>query len=831
MYSQDEKILILGSLFHDIGKFEQRCTGNPEKKTHQIIGGKFADDLKTEFMNILDNNEESFNLMKNIILQHHNKNLNDELVKIVQKADHISAGERVEIESNEEMGEIWSHKYLASLFSKVRLLSDEEINPMYFKQVELTKGRYDAMIPKEKAEAEISKFGNENYKKFFIDLQSVLNFYNTIKDFDTIINLILVLFEKYLWCIPDFTGSSETDISLYNHLKDVCGLSLAIYKSKESEKLNLVIGDLPGIQDYIFGIVNKKPAKILRGRSINVQVLTRNFATKFLNEFGATEANLVMFAGGKFYILAPDNDEFNAKFDKSIKEIEEYLINEYNYELQFNAGYYSFVYENLIKKDNNGKRLLTFGEVIERATENTNSNRFKLFKDTLNPSLAENYVLNFEYIKSNGEESDNIKCKVTDKPIKIKRDRKIDIGDEEIKVDKTVKTEYDIGHQIVESNLVLEMGENSFEVLRCEEFKDYIKNGNENAVKVLINPDLIELLKSKDHINLFRNMRFFEVANYTSGINNVMSFEDMSKEQEGAKYLSLIKGDIDNLGMIMAYGLSNDYKDLTGISRTTTLSNHLKYYFSFFMNGFLKFIDETGLKKNKTQSFNSSSYVIFAGGDDLMIVCPQTKSLELLTEFNAKFEEFVCKNPEVHISYSITNFNHSTPIRIVSDISEENQKEVKKPDKLNNDIKNNCNNIINNADSFLSEKNKATTYIFNTRVKNYGLNDLLNLKEQYYGWHEAEQQKISMGVIRNTLRLTEIMKEWREKEDTSKLIWHPYLSYMINRLLKKDGKYKDDEIGKLYDEILSINKSKEGKNLKETILYPALCEVIYKLRK
>ena len=88
-----------------------------------------------------------------------------------------------------------------------------------------------------------------------------------------------------------------------------------------------------------------------------------------------------------------------------------------------------------------------------------------------------------------------------------------------------------------------------------------------------------------------------------------------------------------------------------------------------------------------------------------------------------------------------------------------------------------------------------------------------------------------MGVIRNTLRLTEIMKEWKEKDDTSKLIWHPYLTYMINRLLKSDGKYRDVEIGTLYDQILTINKSKEGKSLIETILYPALCGVIYKLRR
>jgi len=102
----------------------------------------------------------------------------------------------------------------------------------------------------------------------------------------------------------------------------------------------------------------------------------------------------------------------------------------------------------------------------------------------------------------------------------------------------------------------------------------------------------------------------------------------------------------------------------------------------------------------------------------------------------------------------------------------------------------------------------------------------LDLEDKYFDWHESD--KISMGVIRNTLRLTEIMKKWRDNNDSSKLIWHPYLSYMINRNLKGKG---NTEIDNLYKEILSISNTSEGTILKEQILFPALCGVIYKLRR
>lgn len=87
-----EKVLILGALFHDIGKFEQRCTKNPDKKKHQVLGVDFVDSglLKDKFIRILG--EDGFNSFKNIISEHHRSKTID-LTGIVQIADHLSASE------------------------------------------------------------------------------------------------------------------------------------------------------------------------------------------------------------------------------------------------------------------------------------------------------------------------------------------------------------------------------------------------------------------------------------------------------------------------------------------------------------------------------------------------------------------------------------------------------------------------------------------------------------------------------------------------------------------------------------------------------------------
>ncbi len=67
-----------------------------------------------------------------------------------------------------------------------------------------------------------------------------------------------------------------------------------------------------------------------------------------------------------------------------------------------------------------------------------------------------------------------------------------------------------------------------------------------------------------------------------------MTFGKLAKQGEDVNYLTMIKGDIDNLGLLMALGLDRDKNSLSAISRTTTMSNHLKYFFSFYLNEFLR---------------------------------------------------------------------------------------------------------------------------------------------------------------------------------------------------------------------------------------------------
>jgi len=841
--TSEEKAILLGALFHDIGKFEQRVLNR--HIPHSELGKLFVENLKDKVLKILENDENAFQNVKEIIAEHHNKNSASQLVNTVRTADHLSASERVDFDEEDNWQDKWSHKFLTSLFSKIYLneTDTQKRKKKYYAHKLLTEKHYKIIIPEYEEESNIKKdnpkYPQETFDKFIENVKSVLSLYETENDFAQIINLLLTVFEKYMWCIPDFTGSENTDISLYNHLKDVAGLSQAIFKSDKNEtKLNLIIGDLPGIQKYIFNVAYKKPAKVLRGRSIYVQILTRRFATMILNKLGLTDANLIMLAGGKFYIVAQNSSDFESKFHDVLNDIDKILERDFNFQLSFSAVAHKFDYENLKNKK------ITFGDVIDDASYKLLQKRNKQFESIFfnYDYFDENkFVLPSKYIEN--EDSNKVKCAVTDLP--IREDRKGNIEGEQ--VDKQVENEYKVGSLAPKNNLVIEFSEDYSEVLEVNPLSEYKKNSNP---KILLNPFLDELLKTENRKkDVLRNSQIIEVANYVTKARDknektlekqVMDFEQMETYNNGAQMMTLIKGDVDNLGLIMSSGLvgnkdrdseKGEPKDLTGISRTTTLSNHLKYFFSFSLNGFLEDWEKGKIGKTVEDNFTDDQkvYTVFAGGDDLMIICPQSSSLKLLNELNKTFEEFVCENPEVHISYSLTNFKHNTPIRIVADMAEENQSEAKVAFKNKNILE----EIKTKSTVFYKPEDKAALRLFDTNLKNVLIDEILRYKYKHISWVEDDSNKMSQGVLRNLLYFSKIMKDFRETGDTRFIMWHPKLTYLVNRVLKNsNGEYYNNEVGEFVDTILSINKGENPEAIiLEQIIYPVVCEAIYGTRK
>ena len=83
----------------------------------------------------------------------------------------------------------------------------------------------------------------------------------------------------------------------------------------DEEKLLLIQGDFFGIQEFIFatgGETQRRAAKLLRGRSFYVSLLTECAALAILDRLALPPTSQVINAAGKFLIVAPNTDATRA---------------------------------------------------------------------------------------------------------------------------------------------------------------------------------------------------------------------------------------------------------------------------------------------------------------------------------------------------------------------------------------------------------------------------------------------------------------------------------------------------------------------------------------
>lgn len=153
------------------------------------------------------------------------------------------------------------------------------------------------------------------------------------------------LFMIYASHIPAATvGKVVPDVSIYDHSKTTAALASAIYlyhkqkgtlletekiKDYDEKKFLIVSGDFYGIQNFIFsegGSTNKALAKLLRGRSFTVSLISELAADMLCKEIGLTTASIVLSAAGKFTIIAPNTEDTKDKVITVEDNINKWLI-------------------------------------------------------------------------------------------------------------------------------------------------------------------------------------------------------------------------------------------------------------------------------------------------------------------------------------------------------------------------------------------------------------------------------------------------------------------------------------------------------------------------
>lgn len=829
--------VILSALFHDIGKIIQGTNYfeniSKEYKAHSGCGKRLLEKLFEE--KIIK--EEFFNkkLIYNLIENHHDKDIQtkkDELreilhlVNLISVSDNFSSSERADIDKGKIGGNPRINALLESIFTKV--FEKNVKNNFYYLITKLRNNeKLENLIPINEKDTTGIQSDYTDIMQIFI--KELKNLYINHKNVFNYISAIQGLMEEYFWAIPSITIAKDNDISIYDHALTTSAIAAVLYKyHKENNTLNMddidnirdskkdkflfITGDITGIQNFIFNIETINPkglSKELRGRSFFVGLLGTIISLKILYELDLPPTSKIIDAGGKFIILAPNTESTK----KKIKEISEIIIREVilftggslipviDYETCFNANY--FKRKESDKKDNNKNNDDTENMYVLIKKLQYNMEIAKCKK--LNLNYKDLYFLKAEYEKylnngicdsckvhpKNGEEC-NI-CNLT----KI-------LGKLIVKKENGF-----INFKKIDNIIYKKIDENTFQFLGFEiSFGDFCSDAfysekihaeKENLAKTRDISNYIPNIDKKEignkidiqneNIDIIENSLCYYCKNKCESLQDRINIRDSgiltfqciathtpyNNHGIAVDHLALLKGDVDNLGIIFSNGLGENLI----LSRYISLSRMINLFFSYY----LKFL----LYKEFPYI-----YTVYAGGDDFLLIGPWEQIIEAVLKIREEFQKYVSYNSQLHFSAAINIFRPKEPVLEAAERADELLDEAKDSGKNKISIFGET-NYWDDMQKIIDLKDKLQQYIADGKLNNSALYRFLKYKNLY---------------------------DLYKQEEKIEYLKYDYLfSYDIRRNLKID----DDDV---FSEFLNNLKKESLKILKIPLYW-----VIYKNRK
>lgn len=449
-------------------------------------------------------------------------------------------------------------------------------------------------------------------------------------DFYGFITNAMDIVKRYFWCVA---SAEDKSLSLYDTLKTKIAIEMALEKEKIETSANenkylLIGGDISGIQKYIYALEDTEGvAKRLRARSFFIKLVSDVSSYKIIKELGLLVENIIISSGGKFYILAQNTKESIEKLELIKESINKTLYREYFASLFLNLEWIELNEKELEEE---------FSKKYDELNDKLEIGKGKKFAE----EILENPIIERELYNQNTKVKVCNICKkelvfeTEDECKKCSKDKTF--GKLLPRMDKLAF--YDECFSTEGESTISLFG------IGC---KIYQKNE-----EIKGHPFVVHYY-GKEPEN--RNHPFVKdfYGGYTpvSEEGEVKNFEDLARETT-SKNIGILKGDVDNLGLIFSIGLNDENaKDgKTSITRISTLSRMLDGFFSYWLTEHIK------------NDVKNSYYVVYAGGDDFMIVGPWDSLVQLSEKINSEFRRFTTENKDITLTCGVTITKSKDPI-------------------------------------------------------------------------------------------------------------------------------------------------------------------------
>ena len=796
---KDLKILVLGALLHDIGKFAQRAN----RPYAQEMEGEYLTNYKgkpghwhtvyTDYFLEKDlplpaELEDSRSQIARAASAHHRPNEESLPEMAIMIADRLSSGLDRIPDDEQESKAGFRESRLLSIFDEIELVNHQFKSPG---------NAFHDLVPLELGDERIFPRSGKpegpaaDYKNLFNQFLSGVNKLNTDVDFHFYLDGLISLLEKFTWCIPSSSYKTLPDVSLFDHLLSTTSIAQALYvyhNQKDSvpgwndkeTKFILLGGDLSGIQDYIFGISKNSGrgvSKIFRARSFYLQALTRSVLIYIQKRLGLFCVTKIMDSGGKFILLLPSIDDFKSDLGSMEEEIQLWFRRKFKGMLTLNLSWDTQITQKDFTLNKFQSGINAVNESIERSKYRKINRTFALKGPVIEDDYDENEGGNCDLCLVNAaddrssrryEEKEGLSISVCSDCC----DQIVYIG---TRLPRTNYLIYGSKGEIslfgdVNLTLSKEAPSKLDNIFLVETLVD---SGNFSRVRIARHLPLLtkeELIDEKWY-NLFSR----EEGDHELEPDQPKTFNMIAKKSKrekenrlvGRELLGFLKADIDNLGFIFSLG----FGDRLSAARFTSVSRMLNLFFSEYLVELIR------------REF-PDIYVVFAGGDDLFLIGPWWQTVRFAISLRKKLSLFCSGNQDITLSGGILVARPRLPMRKAVDLVEENLGAAKKfldPSRIKDSI-----NILGETLSWEE------------------LEELLDLGEKFdMAVEERSRTNFSMAFL---YRLLSYHKMYREFIHENRINFGRYLSlahYDIGRNIQTGKTDNTAELEMLY-QIFSV---------------------------
>ncbi|BCX88942.1 CRISPR-associated protein Csm1 [Methylomarinovum tepidoasis] len=520
------------------------------------------------------------------------------------------------------------------------------------------------------------------------------------------------LWAAFAHAVPAATaGKVRPEVSLYDHSRTASALATALWRwhddrgddpkaaaeamrtrsDWDENKFLLVLGDFYGIQDFIFtsgGETQRQAAKLLRGRSFYVSLLCECAALRILEELGLPPTSQVINAAGKFLIVAPNTEAVRRRLAAIQRQFDRWFL-----ERTYAASGIGIAWQAACCNDflhRRGETERPFARLLKRLfdrLEDKKSQRLNLCAPQAPEAVFKGFLDAFDNEKG--------VCAIDGRsPASEKLE-----GAENRYISPLAADQIDTGKWLAHHDrLLVTTRAIDHHTLRLDLFGYHISFTGPEEASGRFGPLVREgALRRAWDFSLPQGKRTPLFSGYARRFINAYvpllgdlnqydrdryrdielpgdwdprapkTFEHLARDDlrpegdgwVGTEALTVLKGDVDNLGLIFQKGLEQP-----SFAKWASLSRQMNAFFAVWLPWYCR-------------EHYRDTYTVFAGGDDFFLIGPWYSTIRLARDMRDRFHRYVAKNPGLHFSAGLSMTKPGQPVRQLGKTAEDALEDAK----------------------------------------------------------------------------------------------------------------------------------------------------------